>query len=540
VQEAFLGVEPLQYDTIYYHDYHGWRDVDTAITEAFNTFVASHAGSGTELLKSVSFFTAADAVDYTVKIYDRFDRVDLLDELASKTGTIEFRGLHTVDLDIPVPLTQGDSFYVYVSLSDGGQPMDKTSDVPVLLGAKYRTIVESSAHPGESYYYSGGLWNDLYNAGDTTANYCIKALTVEESYLGILLPDGPPEYIDPDTEAGFTVAIEDGSESLLPGSAVLFYRYDGGLWLSSSLTAMGGNIFEATLPPASCSDVAEFYVQAETDGGHVITNPSGAPENHYTCRVGELTIMMEDDFETDQGWTTEILGASSGGWERGIPVNDPSWAYDPATDGDGSGRCFLTQNDAGNTDIDGGAVRLTSPKFVMSASDGVVSYYYYLYLTDNPDGVDKLLVEANNDDGVGAWTEVARHDTHGGLNWRYVEIFADDFLAAGVTPTARMRLRFTANDDEPQSIVEAGIDGFTASILLCEEITDTDVDGIVDTADNCPFVYNPDQADTDDDGIGPGCPSEGNVDGGGETNVSDLTYLVGYLFQGGAVPPACL
>jgi len=510
-----------------------------------------------------------------VKIYDRFDRVDLLDELASKTGTIEFRGLHTVDLDIPVPLTQGDSFYVYVSLSDGGQPMDKTSDVPVLLGAKYRTIVESSAHPGESYYYSGGLWNDLYNAGDTTANYCIKALTVEESYLGILLPDGPPEYIDPDTEAGFTVAIEDGSESLLPGSAVLFYRYDGGLWLSSSLTAMGGNIFEATLPPASCSDVPEFYVQAETDGGHVITNPSGAPENHYTCRVGELTIMMEDDFETDQGWTTEILGASSGGWERGIPVNDPSWAYDPATDGDGSGRCFLTQNDAGNTDIDGGAVRLTSPKFVMSASDGVVSYYYYLYLTDNPDGVDKLLVEANNDDGVGAWTEVARHDTHGGLNWRYVEIFADDFLAAGVTPTARMRLRFTANDDEPQSIVEAGIDGFTASILLCEEITDTDVDGIVDTADNCPVVYNPDQADTDDDGIGdaccctvrgdvdgngernvsdltylvnylfqggtaPGCPSEGNVDGGGETNVSDLTYLVGYLFQGGAVPPACL
>ena len=32
---------------------------------------------------------------------------------------------------------------------------------------------------------------------------------------------------------------------------------------------------------------------------------------------------------------------------------------------------------------------------------------------------------------------------------------------------------------------------------------------------------------------------EGDVDGSGATNVSDLTYLVAYLFQGGPVSPAC-
>jgi len=40
-------------------------------------------------------------------------------------------------------------------------------------------------------------------------------------------------------------------------------------------------------------------------------------------------------------------------------------------------------------------------------------------------------------------------------------------------------------------------------------------------------------------GVKPGCPEEGDADASGETNVSDLTYLVAYLFQGGPPPPPC-
>ena len=42
-----------------------------------------------------------------------------------------------------------------------------------------------------------------------------------------------------------------------------------------------------------------------------------------------------------------------------------------------------------------------------------------------------------------------------------------DIIAAGVQPNATMRMRFTANDGNPQSINEAGIDAFKIFLLDC-------------------------------------------------------------------------
>ncbi len=173
---SFQNVEPMTYDNVYYHDYHGWRDTKIGCTEAINAFTAERD----ELLKAVSFYTATNVVIYTVKIYNDFESGQLKNELATKWGIIDYTGFHTIELDAPVELTEGDDFYIYLSLSDGGMPFDKTSDIPVLLGAQYRAIVESDANRFESFYRSEGIWYDLYDY-DNNSNFCIKGLTTIDS-----------------------------------------------------------------------------------------------------------------------------------------------------------------------------------------------------------------------------------------------------------------------------------------------------------------------------------------------------------------------
>ncbi len=168
--------------------------------------------------------------------------------------------------------------------------------------------------------------------------------------------------------------------------------------------------------------------------------------------------VFSDDFETDQGWTTSINGASSGAWERGVPIDDIDWIHDPLADGDGSGSCYLTQNAPGNTDVDGGSVTLTSPEFAADAGGITICYSYYLKMTDVT--TDRMQVEISSSGTSGPWQTIVNHTTDGGLSWRHVAFTEADLTGLGVSLTSTMAMRFTVNDDEPQSLTEAGIDGF--------------------------------------------------------------------------------
>lgn len=71
---------------------------------------------------------------------------------------------------------------------------------------------------------------------------------------------------------------------------------------------------------------------------------------------------------------------------------------------------------------------------------------------------------------------------------------------------------------------------------------DLDADGVGDSCDNCLDVYNPDQADYNGDGVGDACCCigiRGNVDDDTTQtiDISDLVYLVDFMFQAGPESP---
>ena len=308
---SLRDVEPMQYSSVYYHDYHGWRDTLLTASEAFNAFTADQD----EIVEAISFYTSQANVSYTVSIYDSFSGGDLSGQLATVSGTAEYTGLHTVDLPSAVEVEQGDDFYVYLNLSDGGQPYGCTSDVPVLLGAQYRVIVESRAEPGESFFLDGSSWVDLTSV-DTTANFSIKALanpaglcvTPEGDFQAQGDPGGP---FEPDSRV---YTLQNNSD----GSIDYEITIEGGAdWLE--VTPATGTLSAYETREVTVSLTGNAYSLAEAAYTDQLTfenttTHQGDTQRNALLVVGDPTVLYSWDLSSDPGWTTE------GDWAYGQPT----------------------------------------------------------------------------------------------------------------------------------------------------------------------------------------------------------------------------
>ncbi len=332
---SFQQVEMMRYDTIYYHDYHGWRDTKTDCSEAFNVFVAK----GDQMIQSASFFAAEDSAQYTVRIYSGFNGSQLTGMLDEETGVCERKGFYTVDFDSAPSFNAGDTFYLYLYLSQGGQPYDRTSDVPVLLGASYRTIVQSTAHPGESYYKEGSLWNDLYNwSGNPypqTGNFCIKACAVDAGLKVSPEGDGRSQGqqggpFNPD-QFEYEITYR-GSDQV--DYSVSLVNSAPWLTLSGPLTGSlsSSDTVEITFSINSNANSLGLGAYSATVQFQNTTNQLGTTERDIILLVGSNQTVYFWSLDTNPGWSCDpqwAFGVPAGqGGEHGNP--------DPASGNTGS------------------------------------------------------------------------------------------------------------------------------------------------------------------------------------------------------------
>lgn len=310
----------------------------------------------------------------------------------------------------------------------------------------------------------------------SVVGYLVDQAQVQVAALFMALPDGVPWRVDPDVPTTLMMTITNGSETLAPDSPTLHYRFDGGPYLESPLVSLGDNLYEASLPGAPCGATPEFYFSAAGDGGTTIYEPQDAPGTVFSAEVAILTSYFMDDFEAEQPWTVENTDLTFGAWERGIPAGDGGRG-DPTNDFDGSGQCYLTGNQAGNSDVDGGPTRLISPTIDLGATSEPLMRYARWFTNDDADE-DRLKVEVTNDGGA-SWVLIeVVPDT---IGWIHREIALADYI----TPTTQVKVRFSTSDNPNNSITEAAIDSVEIFELTCglSATGDHDGDGDIDLYD---------------------------------------------------------
>jgi len=125
--------------------------------------------------------------------------------------------------------------------------------------------------------------------------------------------------------------------------------------------------------------------------------------------------------------------------------------------------------------------------------------------------------------------------------WR-VKAFRTDGDSTEYSDLFHFGGEYTCIDSDGDWYGDPGHPENTCDLDNCPDVynpdqADSDVDGVGDLCDNCVDVYNPDQTDSDGDQIGDACDHIcGDVDASGAVDIDDVVYLIAYIFAGGPAP----
>tara|TARA_R110002072_G_scaffold42064_9_gene117762 strand:- start:41098 stop:43323 length:2226 start_codon:yes stop_codon:yes gene_type:complete len=280
------------------------------------------------------------------------------------------------------------------------------------------------------------------------------ALAADGSNPGTLKPDGSD-----------TLRVKAVQRDTTEISSVELMLNTGSGFSPIAMSETGDGTYSAAIPVLACDSDVSYYFTAQTSDGFTTTFPADGASSALSVGVVTETIeRFTDNFQTNRGWS--VTGSvDDGAWERAVPAGDGDRG-DPIADYDGSGRCYLTANRAGNSDVDDGTTILTSPAMDASAGNTILSYA--LWYSNNIGFVDdSMQIQLSNNNG-NSWTTI---DTLGpeplGGGWNE---YTFDTNSVFTSPSDQMRVRFVVGDTGEGSVVEAAVDAVRLIEQVCEDV----------------------------------------------------------------------
>jgi len=280
-------------------------------------------------------------------------------------------------------------------------------------------------------------------------------------------PSGRPEILGPGgNDDSFTMSVGALTEMPIADTGVLYI--DRGMGVETfPMPQLASNLYTLDFPALTlpCGSPVSWYVSVEATPGQTVFDPPGAPGVRFQAfTANSIATAFEDNFETNLSWTVSST-AVDGMWQRAIPAGGGDRG-DPPTDADGSGRCYVTDNADGNSDVDDGATILTSPVLDASGAGTALIAYWRWYSNNTGTVTDDVFVVQISNNGGSTWMNletVGVNDPEASGGW-YEKVFK---ISDVLTPTSNMRVRFNASDLGGGSIVEAGVDDVRILHAIC-------------------------------------------------------------------------
>ncbi len=342
----------------------------------------------------------------------------------------------------------------------------------------------------------------LPNAEEVWAGFKWAGAWLRDNGLFISIPGGAPSSVSPDLALPMTIEFGRARQFPQAGSLRLFTRVgSSGGFTESVPSAVIGNLFLGTLPPAPCGSSVQFYVQGQTTSGVTVTFPPGGAGSPLVANVSAVATVFADDAEANLGWTLGAPGdtATSGQWVRANPIGTvsgvPVQPEDDHTVGAGV-NCFFTGQGtagggAGQADVDSGFTTLVTPVLDVGGLENPrIGYWrWYSNARGGAPETDTFRVDISGNNGA-TWVNLetvgpAGEGTDGG--WFYREFAVSEYI----TPTSAVRVRFIADDAGTGSLIEAAVDDVVVTAdAVCPVMCPADFDenGIVNSQDFFDFV----------------------------------------------------